>query len=78
MPGCCSLAPEGKSPVKTAKVTMSASGVAKITIKLTAAGKKKIKAKANGKLKVKVLITFTPTGGTANTQGKSYTLILKK
>lgn len=41
-------------------------------LKLTGAAKKTLKAK--GKVKVKAKITFTPTGGTASTQTRSFTV----
>ena len=63
--------------MKSAKVTVSNPGAAKITIKPTKKGLKELKANKNHKLKVKVQLTYTPTGGTANAQTKSYTLILK-
>ena len=77
-PGVLGLKPEGKSPVKTAKVTATKAGPVTITVKLTKAGLKKIKAKSNGKLKVKVALTFTPTGGSPNTQATAYKLTFKK
>ncbi len=47
-------------------------GLAKVKLKLTGAAKKTLKAK--GKVKVKAKITFTPTGGTASTQTRPFTV----
>lgn len=47
-------------------------GQAKVKLKLTGAAKKTLKAK--GKVKVKAKITFTPTGGTASTQVRPFTV----
>lgn len=47
-------------------------GQVKLKLKLTGAAKKTLKA--NGKVKVKAKITFTPTGGTASTQVRSFTV----
>ncbi|HMC50478.1 MAG TPA: hypothetical protein VKH20_07505 [Solirubrobacterales bacterium] len=47
-------------------------GQVKVTLKLTGAAKKTLKAK--GKVKVKAKIVFTPTGGTASTQVRSFTV----
>ena len=76
-PGTLAVAPAGKSPIKAVEVTVSKAGAATITIKLTKDGLKKLKAKKSHKLKVKVQFTYTPTGGTANTLTKSYTLTIK-
>ena len=76
--GTLALAPVGKAPVKASTKTAKGAGSVKIKIKLTPAGLAKIKAKKNGKLKVKVSFTYTPTGGTAKTLTKKYTLIFKK
>ena len=46
-PGTLTLAPKGKSPVKSAKVTVSNPGAAKITIKPTKKGLKELKANKN-------------------------------
>lgn len=47
-------------------------GQAKIKLKLTGAAKESLNVK--GKVKVKAKITFTPTGGTASTQVRSFTV----
>jgi hypothetical protein len=47
-------------------------GQAKVKLKLTGAAKKTLRAK--GKVKVKAKIAFTPTGGTASTQARSFTV----
>jgi hypothetical protein len=47
-------------------------GQAKVKLKLTGTAKKMLKAK--GKVKVKAKITFTPTGGTASMQVRSFTV----
>jgi len=73
--GTLRLSPAGKSPVKVVEVVVSKADSVTIKVKLTKSGLKQIKAKKNGKLKVKVRLTYTPTGGTANTKTKSYTLI---
>jgi ELWxxDGT repeat protein len=76
-PGTLSLGPAGKAPVRTAKVTPSRAGLVKIKIALTDQGLQQIKRADNGRLKVKVKVTYKPTGGTASTKTKRYTLILK-
>ncbi len=57
-----------KKLLKHSSATASGAGTVKVTLKLTKAGKRKLKE--SGKVKVKAAITFTPTGGTANTQKK--------
>ncbi|HEY5053613.1 MAG TPA: hypothetical protein VII45_09425 [Solirubrobacterales bacterium] len=47
-------------------------GQATVKLKLTGAAKKKLKAK--GKVKVRAKIVFTPTGGTASTQVRPFTV----
>jgi hypothetical protein len=54
--------------------SVSAAGTVKLLIK--AKGKAKKKLNKTGKVKVKPKITFTPTGGTANS--KSLSVVLKK
>jgi hypothetical protein len=58
--------------IKKASVTASAAGQVVLTLKPTGAGKKVLRKKQ--KLKFKVLVTFTPTGGTAASQTFSGTL----
>ena len=48
----------------------------KLKMKLTKKGKKVLRKK--GKLKVRLAITFTPTGGTANTEVTKITIKKKK
>jgi len=70
--------PKVKAPValiKRASLTASAAGPVTITLKPTAAGRKILKAKH--KLGFSVLVTFTPTGGTAASQTFKGTLKLK-
>jgi phosphotransferase system HPr-like phosphotransfer protein len=54
--------------LKHSSATASGAGAVKVTLKLTTTAKRKLKQ--TGKVKVKAAITFTPTGGTANTQTK--------
>ncbi len=46
-----------------------------MTLKLKTKGKKRKKLRRKGKLKVTAKITFTPTGGTANTLSKKVKLL---
>jgi len=55
--------------LKHSSATASGAVPVKVTLKLTKTAKKKLKRK--GKVKVKAAITFTPTGGSANTQDKA-------
>jgi hypothetical protein len=64
--------PTGRSSATTSKA-IAAAGVVKLKIK--AKGKAKRKLGRTGKAKLKVKVTYTPTGGTANTQAKTIKLI---
>jgi hypothetical protein len=55
--------------LKPSSATASGAGTVTVTLKLTKTAKTKLKQ--DGKVKVKAAITFTPTGGTANTEDKS-------
>jgi DNA-binding beta-propeller fold protein YncE len=52
--------------LKPSSATSAAAGTITVKLKLTRTAKKALKR--NGKVKVKAAITFTPTGGTANTE----------
>ncbi len=59
-----------KSPLlKPSKATASGAGTVKVTLKLTKTAQQTLKRKR--KVKVKAAITFTPTGGSANTLDKA-------
>ena len=55
--------------LKPSSATASGAGTVKVTLKLTKTAKEKLKKK--GKVKVRAAITFTPTGGSANSQTKA-------
>jgi hypothetical protein len=65
-----------KTAVKKATLTATAAGAVKLPINPTSAALKYLKAKHS--LSAKVAITFTPTGGTANTVTKTVVLKLAK
>ena len=54
--------------LKHSSATASGAGTIKVTLKLTKTANKKLKE--NGKVRVEAAITFSPTGGAANTQHK--------
>ena len=56
------------------KKTARAAGTVKMLVKVK--GKKKKTLEATGKLQVKVKVSYTPTGGTANSKSKK--LVLKE
>jgi hypothetical protein len=58
-----------KPLLKPSSATASGAGTVEVALKLTKAAKKKLKQK--DRVKVNAAITFTPTGGTANTQDKA-------
>jgi hypothetical protein len=63
-----------KKKVKGASLVVTAAGTIQVPLKPTGLGRKLLNA--NGKLKSGIEVTFTPTGGTANTQ--PYKVTLKK
>ncbi len=65
-----------KKLVKRATKTVTQAGVVKLKMKLTKKGKRVLRRK--GKVKVRLAITFTPTGGTANTEVTRFTIKKKK
>jgi hypothetical protein len=65
-----------KKLIKPAKKIVTKAGKVKLKIKLTKKGKKQLRKK--GKLKVRVAITFTPTGGSPNTEVAKLTIKKKK
>jgi hypothetical protein len=78
-PGTLDLAGGGLKPQRPtaaragkAEKPVAAAGTVKLTIKPK--GNKKKKLKKAGKAKVKAKVTFTPTGGSANTQTKKIKL----
>ena len=66
----------GKRLLKPSAATAPAAGAVKVKLKLVRAAKKRLKAK--GRVKVRAAITYTPTGGTANTQTKALKIRRKK
>lgn len=71
IPGAGALSLTGKGVVKQNK-TATAAGMVKLLVK--SKGKKKKALNQTGKAKVKVKITFTPTGGTANSASRKLVL----
>lgn len=72
-PGTLTTVVKGKpKKIKTASLTATAAGVLKVPLNPTGAGRKALKNK--GKLKAQLAVTFTPTGGLANTQTHKVTL----
>jgi hypothetical protein len=65
-------AKKSKQMLKPSSATASGAGTVKLTLKLNKAGSKELKRKH--KVKVNAAITFTPTGGTANTETKKLTV----
>ena len=65
-----------KKLVKRATKTVTAAGKVKVKMRLTKKGKKVLRKK--GKLKVRLAVTFTPTGGTANTEFTKVTIKKKR
>lgn len=64
--------------IMVGKVVLTAgkAGTYSLTLKPSAAAKKRLREK--GKLRVNLQVTFTPTGGSANTSNSAVTLKLKK
>lgn len=74
-PGILTAVAKGKpKKLKTVNLTATAAGALKVPLNPTGAGRKALKSK--GKLKAQLAVTFTPTGGLANTQ--TYKVTLKK
>ncbi len=65
-----------RSPVKPASASATAAGAVTLAIKPTGGAKKVLRAK--GALAAKVSVTYTPTGGSANTLEKAISLKLAK
>ena len=63
----------GKEVAKTTR-EIGAAGRVKLTIKAAGKGERKLRSK--GELKLRVVITFTPSGGTASTKVKTVKLLL--
>ena len=70
------IAAATKKLVKRVTKTVTQAGVVKLKMKLTKKGKKVLRKK--GKVKVRLAITFTPTGGTPNTEVARITIKKKK
>jgi hypothetical protein len=76
-PGTLTAVAKGKGKAKrlrNANLTVTAAGTVKVPLNPNGVGKKVLNDK--GKLKARVDVTFTPTGGVANTQ--TYKVTLKK
>lgn len=74
-PGTLTAVAKGKKKtVRKAALAAAGVGTVKVPLKPTGLGKKALNA--TGKLKVRIDVTFTPTGGAANTQ--TYKVTLKK
>jgi ABC-type phosphate transport system substrate-binding protein len=69
---------KGKKAIKVGRTVLNASqaGTYKLTLKPSAAAMAQLREK--GKLRVNLKVTFTPTGGVANTSTSSITLKLSK
>lgn len=65
-----------KKLVKRTTKTVTQAGKVKVKVKLTKKGLKLLRKK--GKLKVRLAVTFTPTGGTANTEYTKVTIKQKR
>lgn len=74
VPGAGELALAGAG-LKAASAT--ATGAGEVTLSVKAAGKAKKQLRRKGKKKVSPAVTFTPTGGTANTESTSVKLVRK-
>jgi virginiamycin B lyase len=72
VPGPGSLTLTGKGIKKTSK---DASAVGEVKLPVKSKGKKEKKLKRKGEAKVKPEVTFTPEGGTANTESKKVKLV---
>jgi hypothetical protein len=68
-PGTLLLGGAGVAPTST---TVSAAGT--VSLRVKASGPKKKRLRKTGKAKLTLSVTFTPTGGVANTQPKTVTL----
>jgi len=75
-PGRLELAGKGLKPVTT-QVAKRALAASQVTLTLKAKGKTKKKLKRKGKAKVTAEVTFTPTGGSANTDERKLKLVKK-
>jgi hypothetical protein len=62
--------------VKRAIKTVTAAGKVKVKMRLTRKGQRVLRKK--GKLRVRLAVTFTPTGGTANTEFTKVTIKKKR
>ena len=67
----------GKALIKPGNVTITSLGPTQVNLAPSKAAEKKLKRAAKGKLRVRIKFTYTPTGGTANTQTRSYILTRK-
>jgi large repetitive protein len=74
VPGAGELALGGQG-LKAASAT--AGGAGEVTLSVKAAGKAKKKLRRKGKKTFSPAVTFTPTGGTANTESTSVKLVRK-
>ncbi len=70
--GAVTVADATKSKLLKPSSASGGPGPVNVGLKLTGAAKKKLKKK--GKVKVKATISFTPTGGTASVQTRSFTV----
>jgi len=76
-PGTLTAVAKGKGKAKrirNASLTVTATGTVKVPLNPNGVGKQVLDEK--GKLKAQIGVTFTPTGGSANTQ--TYKVTLKK
>jgi Ca2+-binding RTX toxin-like protein len=71
-PGALELAGKGLKPASA-----DASGAGEVDLAIKAKGKAKKKLKQKGKKKFEPSVTFTPTGGTANTEDTTVKLVRK-
>jgi hypothetical protein len=68
--GALGLAGNGLKPQAA-----TAAGASDVTLKVKTTGNKRKKLRRKGKIKVTPLVTFTPTGGTANTESTKVKLV---
>ena len=75
--GTLAIADAAKGKAKTLKPSSAAGGPGTVAIGLKLNAAAKAKLGKTGKVKVKAKLTFTPTGGTAATQVRSFTITKK-
>jgi hypothetical protein len=72
LPGPGKLATTAKNTLSQS-TTVTKAGTNKLTVRLSRAGRKALKKARRHKLKLSVRVTYTPTGGTGTTHGRTLT-----